>query len=93
MDESNDSGLEDDDNLKGQYGSHSGPLTIELKICDQINVLQNVIFLYWYLKSRNQWTIIYILLFFIFIVELLREARVLQNKAEAELKKCKGKGI
>lgn len=46
MDESNDSGLEDDDNLKGQYGSHSGPLTIELKICDQINVLQNVIFLY-----------------------------------------------
>lgn len=93
MDESNDSGLEDDDNLKGQYGSHSGHLTIELMICDQINVLRNVIFLYWYLKSRNQWTIIYILLFFIFIVELLREARVLQNKAEAELKKCKGKGI
>lgn len=93
MDESNDSGLEDDDNLKGQYGSHSGHLTIELMICDQINVLRNVIFLYWYLKSRNQWTIIYILLLFIFIVELLREARVLQNKAEAELKKCKGKGI
>lgn len=93
MDESNDSGLEDDDNLKGQYGSHSGHLTIELMICYQINVLRNVIFLYWYLKSRNQWTIIYILLLFIFIVELLREARVLQNKAEAELKKCKGKGI
>lgn len=93
MDESNDSGLEDDDNLKGQYGSHSGHLTIELMICDQINVLRNVIFLYWYLKSRNQWTIIYILLLFIFIVELLREARILQNKAEAELKKCKGKGI
>lgn len=30
MDESNDSGLEDDDNLKGQYNSHSGRLKIEL---------------------------------------------------------------
>lgn len=37
MDESNDSGLEDDDNLKGQYDSHSR-LTIDFMMCDQINV-------------------------------------------------------
>lgn len=39
MDESNDSGLEDDDNLKGQYDSHSRLcLTIDFMMCDQINV-------------------------------------------------------
>ena len=41
----------------------------------------------------NDCLLFYIIALFVCFTELLREARILQTKAEAELRKCKGKGV